>query len=139
MRTLEKDVLMICKRQYNSDTRKDKKYEIEDALLDYQALKTGCDKKYINENDVFLFSIMPTLEKFCKVSNFLDILQNRMSKDIVFASINKEEITLTQKYINNVCINELALLNVRDNDDKWIIDMSDYENVKANTDWWKED
>jgi len=137
MRMLEKDVLMICKGWFNADSRSAGTELCEDALFDYQSLKTGCDKQYLTDNDIFEFCLLPAMKSFFDQSDWIEMIKERMVKDVIFSNMDRKTIILTQKYINKLCVRQLTSLDVKNIvTGKWVIDLSDYDDIESDADWW---
>jgi hypothetical protein len=78
VKELEKDVLLICKGRFNSN----KYFSIIHALKEYQARECGIEVSEITDIDVFLFSLLPTMQSFFEVGNYESILSDRISYHI---------------------------------------------------------
>jgi hypothetical protein len=122
---------MICKGWYDVENQN---RTTMDALYDYQSYKTGCERKYLYPSDIFAFSLMPTAKAYFNTYEWAELIQERMLKDADFARFNRKTIEVNQDYINELFIREIASLQVKKDNDEWIIDLSEYENV--HTDWW---
>ena len=130
MKTTEKDILMICKGYYNSG----KYNSIEEALDGYYRKHYNISKERLPElSHEFMLSLW-----------FNDCVRTFLQPDTI-TSFWKQVIVLPafeeKDFINvNGCtyfydvlfyriVTWLALLDVRDKDGNWKIDLSDYEGL----------
>lgn len=125
MRTLSKDILMVCKGWYNSDKNK------LDALKSYIAEYIGCDE--VIKGDTVLHFLRHTVNKFIDKDVLLYTLSNG-AESLRYKKHTPMEF-LIDEYIQ--LISSKSVLN---------IDLSDYDEIKQYVNdckdesfWWEKD
>jgi len=119
MKTHEKDVLLICKKHYDTNKHKN---DLE-ALIAYQEIKCGVCKKYITISDVINFSLLPTLIHFSNTEQLKCFMKDYVCRQPLFYERKKDY----NEIIAEKMILFLAILQVKDGETQ-IIDLSDYDN-----------
>jgi hypothetical protein len=132
MKSKETDILMICKGHYN----KDKHTSVYDALKAYQCEYTGSEEKYMPDSSIFNF-ILDTAEKFFRPIDWKWLITENFVHDMDMARTGllkniypESEIKLSYKYLIDSIRSRLCMLPVRDFNNEWTIDLSDYDDCK---------
>lgn len=137
MKTREKDVLLICKDWYDKKRDNYADNPIIDALLDYQSIKTISKKEYLTASDISVFCLLPAAKAFFNTHEWVELIQDRMIKRASIEAYRGKITEVNQEYVNQLFISELNSLQVKKNqNDEWIIDLSDYDNINHDEDWW---
>lgn len=114
MRTQNKDVLMICKLNYNH-----RKYGLPlDALRLYIAKYTGMYELDVTHENVLHF-LFEAIEEFCTKRDLLTILEGRIPRSLKFYG------PISEDAFEQILIGHLQGLTVYDGE-KWVIDLTDY-------------
>lgn len=123
MRTLSKDILMICKIWYNRQIHK----KIQDALSKYIEHYTWCEPDIVTINHFLGHAI----KKFVDTNSLVNTLREHSES---FLHRNED----IQVFLLNTYISLLQLKEVKD------IDLSDYDKIEEyvkdesnNKDWWE--
>lgn len=123
---------MICKGHYN----KEKYISTYDALKAYQCEYTGCEEKYMPDSSIFNF-ILDTAERFFRPIDWKRLITENFVHDMDMAVTGllkniypESEIKLSYKYLIDSIRSRLCMLCVKDDNGNWIIDLSDYKDIK---------
>ena len=130
MRTTEKDILMICKGRYNHD-----KHENFEAALDayYREhyLISKEDLPILSHKFLLTLWFNDCVKAFLKPetmnSFWFHVIHNESMAEKCF--LNEDGCTEFYDVMYHRIVTWLTLLQVRDENGNWIIDLSDYEDV----------
>ena len=127
-----KDILLICKGHYNKE-----KYNFSiDALKAYQTEYCGLEPNCINDGIVLNILLDVAREYFKDFEWYWWMFKEGIIKDIDFAESGlmpkkypEREIKLSYQYLIEKFILAICMLPVKDDNDNWIIDLSEYDNI----------
>ena len=130
-KTLEKDILLICKGYYD----KNKYKSVLEALNAYYHREYGCEDIIMDEGFALNLFLKPCVKEFLKereVNLFCEnyLFQQSMHEvgilhDRIFRKIDVKEMSFDEVLYYRL-ISWLCCLRVRDYNNEWIIDLSDY-------------
>lgn len=131
MRTTEKDILMICKGHYDHD-----KYEtLETALNAYYAKHyryPGEDVKPLSYRFMLQLWFNNCVETFLQPDTIRSFWRNVIVEEAFQEKrfLNENGCTEFYEVLYHRIVTWLILLDVRDKDGNWKIDLSDYEGIE---------
>lgn len=121
MKTTGKDIMMICKGHFNH-----KKYKtVKNALEAYYRKEYRIVKEVVPDLtffSLFSFLIKDCIKEIITVNNLNAFFENVISK-VILNNFNGNN----HEYAFNTVVNWLASIKVKDQNDNWIIDLSDYD------------
>jgi len=123
-----KDILQICKGWYN----KDKFNTILDALKAYQCKETYCESQYMNLSSIYLW-LIDTAKEIFTIDDWSNLFIYTIPEDLRFNTYNLKSqgyYAFDYEYFCGLIISKLTLMDVKNDSGEWIIDLSEYENVK---------
>ena len=130
-RTINKDILLICKQHFD----KTKHTNTVHALQSYLSRITALPGPEIYLIDGAKYFLVDCAKEFLDQEILLETFTNTLENIAYSYEIANKRFNVYEGILECL-ITSLHMLQVKESNGDWIVDLSDYNNIKRDEDWW---